>query len=611
MLAYFEGHAIDPDVALRAGVHRRGRRLAFPYTDGDGDYERTRPVLPTARLGEAKQPKGRPLSCWWPAGRPDRLGRVIVCEGESDALAVLSAVERAEDLHAREVLADLTVVAVPGASFPADRLAEALHGAELVILAPDADEAGDKFAEKAAEALKAAGIASVRLELPEGRDLADQITAEGPDRFAGHIADLFADQEATAAYTPPAAPTRGRTIAAVRFADIRTERPRWLWQGLIPLGAPTLLVGREKLGKSTLTVELAAGVTKGTLEGDLEGNPSSALLLSYEDNQATTVKPRLLAAGADPDRVFTASASLDGAPDLVSLPGDVARIAAIVREHECRLIVVDPFSASLGADIDSHRDQDMRRAIASLAQLSEAEGVALLLVAHFSKETKGDALTRVLGSRALTAASRSVLVFGKAPDAGDDSPDRVLAHRACNIAATAPSLACRIVPRFIQDDDGETVPTSQLLILGETDTTAEALLASRSESEHSERDAAADWLEDELADGEWHEAQELIKRADEAGHSRATLYRALSGLDVEKVRQGFPARSCWRLVSTPPPPKTPPETAATETAGENGSTEPNPSLFDGQSSQRGCVETPAEPTGPLADLTASRYGEQP
>jgi AAA domain len=92
---------------------------------------------------------------------------------------------------------------------------------------------------------------------------------------------------------PHAVTPGGRVIVAESFASIRTERPRWAWAGRIPLRAPTLLVGREKLGKSTLTVALAAGVSRGTLPGDLAGEPSSVLLLSYEDSAASTVKPRL------------------------------------------------------------------------------------------------------------------------------------------------------------------------------------------------------------------------------------------------------------------------------------------------------------------------------
>lgn len=344
--------------------------------------------------------------------------------------------------------------------------------------------------------------------------------------------------------------TGGRVVTAMGFDSISIERTAWLWAGRIPLGAPTLLVGREKLGKSTLTVKLAADVSRGTLDGDLKGKPANVLLLSYEDSASNTVKPRLLAAGADVRRIFCAQAQQDGLRDLVSLPSDVERIAALVRDHRCRLIVVDPFSASLGTEINSHRDQDVRRAMAALTQIAEAERAALLLVAHFNKAPAGDALTRVLGSRGLTAASRSVLVFGRDPDAEDGSPDRVLAHAACNLAPEAPSLACRIEPQVIEHRAG-VIETSRLVILGDCDVHADHLLATRGEDERSDRDIAADWLADTLADGLWHQAAEVKARAKTGGIAERTLHRARKQLGIEDRRGGFPATAEWRLPVVP------------------------------------------------------------
>ncbi len=374
-----------------------------------------------------------------------------------------------------------------------------------------------------------------------------------------------------------------RVIVAQSFADIQAEPTRWLWKGRIPLRAPTLLVGREKLGKSTLTVALAAGVSCGTLPGDLEGEPSNVLILSYEDAAGSTVKPRLLAADADPARIYQPRAVREGVRDLVSLPVDVNAIGECVGEHHCRLIVVDPFSASLGAEVNSHRDQDMRRAIAALAQLAEDEDAALVLVAHFNKSLSGDPLTRVLGSRGLTAACRSVLVFGQTPDAADGSPDRVLAHAACNVAREAPSLACKIEGCVIDDEAG-TIETSRLVILGDCDTHADDLLATRGEDERSDRDIAADWLADELADGEWQRTREIIARAQDADIAERTLYRARNRLGVESRKGGFPAVAEWRLAVVPPPPGT---TAAptTGTTEQTRTTEPNTASQEPQSCQ--------------------------
>ncbi len=396
---------------------------------------------------------------------------------------------------------------------------------------------------------------------------------------------------------PPAEDDGARRLIAQSFALIRAERTRWLWDRRIPLGAPTLLVGREKLGKSTLTNELAARLTRGELPGDLAGEPADVLIVGFEDNAASTVKPRLLAANADPARVHRVRAEYQGSLDLVSFPDDIERIAECASRHGARLLIIDPFSAALGADVNSHRDQDIRRAIAPLAQLAEDADLAVLLVAHFNKSQGGDSLSRVLGSRGLTAAVRSVLAFGKAPDVEDGSPDRVLAHAACNVGREAPSLGCRVEPRVIEDETG-TIETSRLVIVGECDTDADALLATRSEDERSDRGIAADWLADELADGEWHKASNIKASAKAADVAVRTLHRARDALGVEVRRDGFPAVSEWRLAVVPTPAGTTGTTGAGTTR-QSRTTEPNP----GHSGSQLCQDSDSGTTG--ADRTAN------
>jgi hypothetical protein len=330
---------------------------------------------------------------------------------------------------------------------------------------------------------------------------------------------------------------RGRRLVAERFTDVTAEPTRWLWEGRMPLGTATLLVGREKLGKSTLSVELAARLSRGDLAGDLHGHPAASLIVSYEDSASRTIKPRLMAANADLARIHRVIATRDGTRDLVSLPDDVARVRDVARETEARLLVIDPLSASLNGDIDSHRDQDIRRVLAALVQLAEDFDLGLLAVAHWNKAQGGDALSRVLGSRGLTAAVRSVLAFGVAPDAEEGSPDRVLAHAACNLGPEMSSLDCRIEGRSVRGDDGSAIPTSRLAIVGETDTRADDLLVTRGAEDRRAGDEAAEFLRSELAFGT-RSARELLAEAEQIGIAERTLKRAKKALGVVSTRVG-------------------------------------------------------------------------
>jgi hypothetical protein len=86
----------------------------------------------------------------------------------------------------------------------------------------------------------------------------------------------------------------------------RQSRPiHWLWQNRIPLEKVTLLIGDPDTGKSFVALDLAARVTcgEGVPPEPGLGEPGSVLLLSADDDLDDTILPRLIAAGADLERI--------------------------------------------------------------------------------------------------------------------------------------------------------------------------------------------------------------------------------------------------------------------------------------------------------------------
>jgi hypothetical protein len=114
------------------------------------------------------------LTPWWPRQRPARAPSVLVTEGETDALAAETALA-----HARTMLRELKVVAIPGSGFPTSRLIDELRSVHTkrVWLALDADAAGNVASERLADALHASEIAASVVRLPTGTDLADSLVA--------------------------------------------------------------------------------------------------------------------------------------------------------------------------------------------------------------------------------------------------------------------------------------------------------------------------------------------------------------------------------------------------------------------------------------------------
>ncbi len=58
-----------------------------------------------------------------------------------------------------------------------------------------------------------------------------------------------------------------------RLADVAAEDVRWLWPGRIPYGKLTLLVGDPRLGKSFMTLDMAARLSTATPWPDRQNAP--------------------------------------------------------------------------------------------------------------------------------------------------------------------------------------------------------------------------------------------------------------------------------------------------------------------------------------------------
>src|SRR5208337_2012961 len=89
-------------------------------------------------------------------------------------------------------------------------------------------------------------------------------------------------------------------VGGVKSGKLLFKPSKWLWPGVIPAGKLTLLVGDPGVGKSLLTLDIAARVTRGRPWPDCSAACAigEVILLSAEDDPADTIKPRLLAAGA-------------------------------------------------------------------------------------------------------------------------------------------------------------------------------------------------------------------------------------------------------------------------------------------------------------------------
>ncbi len=211
----------------------------------------------------------------------------------------------------------------------------------------------------------------------------------------------------------------------------------------IPLSKLTIIDGDPGLGKSVLTLDLAARVSRGVEMPDgAAGRQGGVVLLTAEDGIRDTVVPRLDAAGADRSRVLALDLVPDaeGGQQLPRLPLDAPYIDAAVRRMGALLVVVDPLTAYLSERINSHRDQDCRRALWPLTKLAEETGAAVVVVRHLNKGNASNPLYRGGGSIGIIGAARSGLLVARSRQHGQASsrPHKVQPGKAARVLGIRP-----------------------------------------------------------------------------------------------------------------------------------------------------------------------------
>jgi Protein of unknown function (DUF3631)/Toprim-like len=162
--SYLERHAVDLDIAHKLGVRSDRDDILYEYTRPlGGSFTRRRDLAGKI----TKQPSGEPLILYWPAGRLEPGSDVLLCEGEPDALAAVSAL----DGH------PITVAALPGTETPADRVTAELATARVVYLALDGDRPGRDAADRFARSLQEFTKLKV-VRVGNGEDLASRLYRE-------------------------------------------------------------------------------------------------------------------------------------------------------------------------------------------------------------------------------------------------------------------------------------------------------------------------------------------------------------------------------------------------------------------------------------------------
>jgi putative DNA primase/helicase len=417
------------------------------------------------------------------------------------------------------------------------------------VLLGDNDVAGRKHVRQVAAALLPVA-ASVRIV--EFDDLEDKGDISVWIDQGGTQDDLECLVELTEPLARPQQAPSDEGIFDQSLSEITIKPVTWLWQGRIARGKLVLIAGHPGLGKSHIGLEIAARISAGGAwpDGALTPVIGRVLVMSAEDDPEDTLKPRLLAAGADPDRVrvIHATRALDERGALkergLSLADDIALLAHRVEQlGDVACIVIDPITAYLG-DVDSHKTAEVRAILRPLAMLAAKYAIAVIAITHLRKNNEGDAVLLVTGSLAFVAAARAVYFVMR----DDKAPQRRLVLPAKNnLWLDTGGFAYAIEATSV-----EGVATSRLVweatpLDGTADDELDRRRRTTRKNEASRKMETA-FLRTLLANGPVL-TEEIKANAKAVGLSWATIRRVANDLGVITSKQGYQGAWQWELPS--------------------------------------------------------------
>ena len=355
---------------------------------------------------------------------------------------------------------------------------------ERVFLCLDADKAGEDACKRLA-ALLPDTVSVTRIQ-PTRKDWNEVLVhrAEIPNRNYFKIIVLKE-------------PSKPETVKIIRMSDVELTPVEWLWKPYLPFGKLSVLQGNPGEGKTYFAMHLAAACTNGKLLPNMERmEPFNVIYQTAEDGLGDTVKPRLIEAGADLDRVLV----IDDSDVQLTLSDE--RIEKAIIENNARLVIIDPIQAYLGADVDMNRANEVRPIFMRLGQVAQRTGCAILLIGHLNKAAGMQSLQRGLGSIDIAAAVRSVMFIGKLKH---DPTMRILTHEKSSLAPPGVSLA------FSLGDEGG------FRWVGEYDITADEMLSGIEPQRETKTQQAKDLICTLLAGGKQVFSEDIDKAALERG----------------------------------------------------------------------------------------------
>ena len=347
------------------------------------------------------------------------------------------------------------------------------------------------------------------------------------------------------------------TLEMVQVSEVAMRPVRWVWPRRIARGKVTIISGLPFLGKSLISTDISARITSGLAWPDGAGQASigNVVLLSAEDAIEDTIKPRLVLAGANTERVRVLKMVKEAneARRLFKLQTDLEMLGdEIARIGDVELVVIDPVSAYMG-EKEGNSITTFRPVLAQLMEFAERADVAVLII-HHPPKTADKVINAFSGSLAFIAAPR----FGFLVVKEAESERRLLLSVGSNNDQAAEGVGF-----YVGGEDVELTEDTErgerrvgAIRAGKIEWDPEPVMTTVNEAlrdaqhegrdRHAKRSEAIALLDELLPPGGECEATELTAKAQAHGIGLGMLKKVKKELGITSAKDGFDDRWLWR-----------------------------------------------------------------
>lgn len=340
-----------------------------------------------------------------------------------------------------------------------------------------------------------------------------------------------------------------RKVRTRRASEHKLKAVHWLWaEQRVPIGVLIVWAGREDTGKTTVVLKLFSDTTVGKLPGKFLYKPQDVIVMTTEDVWGSTILPRLMANGANLERVHEVFVEVGDSESALEFPIDIDGLRQAIVETGSVSVLIDPLISRLDGRLDTYKDADVRKALEPLAKVAQETKCTIFGIVHFNKSAGADVLNAIMGSKGIVGTARGVFatIVEEDPETGEET--RNLCHVKNNLGKKHRTMTFELRPKTVGfDDENFEVEACEVVWGAEREDTAAQIMERKARGQ-GPGDKAQAWLEQRLSKGPIPRTT-LKKEAEAEGISPATLDRAAKALGIRREPMG--REVLWSLIDSP------------------------------------------------------------